>query len=249
MAQLDERTHRDLARIRDRGAPSEAARQRMFAVLEAQLGPDGGGEDDGSGADPGWELVGDGGASSLGWAAKVVGATVGLAAGGLVAIRVGAELVRVLAAAPELEPSREHAPAQPVVIASALAPDEREAAEPEAAPVELAPPAKRRSVAVPNEPPLAREDTLAAELALLEAAHATGDPGAALVELERHLERFPHGELADERELLRVQTLCRLDRLADARTLAERFLLEHPSSALRRRLASACPALDDQQKN
>jgi hypothetical protein len=245
MAQLDERTRRDLARMRDRGAPSEAAKQRMFAALEAQLGPDGGGNDDGSGADPGWELVGDGGASSLGWAAKVVGATVGLAAGGLVAIRVGVELVRALTAAPELEPPPEHT--QPVVIA----PDEREAVVPEAAPeaelAELAPPGKRRTVAVPSQRP--HEDTLAAELALLEAAHAARDPAAALVELERHLDQFPDGELADERELLRVQTLCRLDRLVDARTLAERFLLEHPSSALRRRLGSACPALEDQQKN
>mgnify|MGYP006998152397 CR=1 FL=1 len=43
------------------------------------------------------------------------------------------------------------------------------------------------------------------------------DPAAALLELEQHLAQFPRGELADERELLRVQALCRLDRRTDSK--------------------------------
>ncbi|HLT39452.1 MAG TPA: hypothetical protein VK034_24380 [Enhygromyxa sp.] len=255
MAQLDERTLRDFARLRDRGAAPSAAKQRVFAALEVQLG--GGGPDDGGGesGDPSPELLGDGGASSgLGYAAKVVGATLSLAAGGLLAIRVGVELARALAGPSAVADPPARAPVQPVpVIAS---PAEHEPIDP--APPKIsepenmsrpAPARPRPSDAAPPEPEPEPTDTLAAELALLEAAHAAADPSAALLVLERHLDRFPAGELADERELLRIENLCRLDRLADARELSDRFLLERPSSALRRRLASVCPALAEPQKN
>lgn len=255
MAQLDERTRRDLARLRERGAPSAAAKQRMFAALEAQLGggPDGGGGES-SGSPP--ELLGDGGASSgLAWAAKVVGATAGLTVGGLVALRLGVEVVRGLSGAPTAVEPQSQAPEQPVEIASVLErDDEAEAAPPEVAVIEAeaAPAVAKRqpspSPAAPSKP-ASSTNTLAAELALLEAAHAAASPAAALIELERHLARFPRGELADERELLRIENLCRLDRLAEARKLSERFARERPSSALRRRLASACPALTGSQKN
>ncbi|HVI00163.1 MAG TPA: hypothetical protein VM869_15710 [Enhygromyxa sp.] len=245
MAQLDERTRSDLARLRDRGAPSVEAKQRMLAALEARLGP-GGGDDD-PGGDPGPELgpelVGNG-SGGLVWAVKVAGATAGLTAGGLVALRLGAELVRALSATPQVDAPRATEPS--IEIASARDRDEVEIAAPETMAldeaIEPARPSPRPSVTTPNRRPKA--DTLAAELALLEAAHAARDPAVALRELERHLAQFPRGELADERELLRVETLCRLDRHADARALSERLLLERPSSALRRRLASACPAAE-----
>ena len=241
MDQLDERTLRDLARLRDREAPSAAAKQRMFAALELQLG---GGPDGGDGGS-----LGDGGATSgFAWAAKVIGATAGLTVGGLVAIRAGVEVVRALSGAPEPhDRSAEHV----VIATTTVERDEPEAAPPEVitdeVELEAAPP-----IARPNAPAIATAknkptpaDTLAAELALLEAAHAAADPAASLIELERHLARFPRGELADERELLRIEALCRLDRLADARALAERFVAEHPNSALRRRISSACPALGE----
>lgn len=253
MAQLDERTRRDLARLRDRAAPAVAAKQRMYANLEAQLGEDGGGgEDDPSGDLPA-ELPGDGGAASGAWAAKVVGATVGLTVGGLVVLRLGVELVRALTAAPQIDARQEDPPEQPVELTSALERDELEVATPEAAladeAIERSRPTGRPSDAAPRQRPAVGEGTLAAELALLEAAHAARDPAAALLELDRHLARFPRGELADERELLRVETLCRLDRLTDARALAERFLLERPGSALRQRIASACPAPAEPQED
>jgi hypothetical protein len=246
MAELDERTRRYLDRLRDRGAPPEAAKQRMYANLEAQLG--GGGGDD-----PGGEPAGDGGAGSGAWVAKVVGATAGLTVGGLVVLRLGVELVRALTGAPQIDAQRDHPPAQPVELASAPERDEVELEAPEARPpeeaIEPSRPTARQSDDAPRQPPAVGGDTLAAELALLEAAHAARDPGAALLELERHLAQFPRGELADERELLRVETLCRLDRQADARALAERFLLERPGSALRQRIASACPAPGEPQEN
>jgi hypothetical protein len=254
MAQLDERTRRDLARLRDRVAPSEAAKRRMYASLEAQLGGDGGGDDD-----PGGELSGDGGAGHGVWVAKVVGATAGLTAGGLVALRLGVELVRALSGAPQSDARQEHAPEQQVELTSAPERDEEpelatfEAAPPEPAPpgeaTEPSRPTKRQSDAVPHQRPAADGSTLAAEIAMLEAAHGAQDPAAALIVLERHLAQFPSGELADERELLRVETLCRLDRLTEARALAERFSSERPGSALRQRIASACPASAEPQEN
>jgi hypothetical protein len=246
MASLDERTRSDLARLRDRGAPSEAAKQRMYASLQAQLGGDGGDDD------PSGELPGEGGASSVTWAAKIVGATVGLTVGGLVALRLGVELARALTGAPQSEAPQEQPPEQPVEIAR-LEPTPPEAAPPEEA-IEPSRPTERHRVledrdAAPRRAPAVGESTLAAELALLEAAHAARDPAAAQLVLEQHLAQFPRGELADERELLRIETLCRLDRRTDARALADRFLLERPGSALRQRIASACPASAKPQKN
>lgn len=255
MAQLDERTHRSLARLRDRGAPSEAAKQRMYAALEAQLGGDGGSDDDPSGDLPA-ELPRVEGAGA--WAAKVVGATAGLTVAGLVALRLGVELVRTLTGAPQIDAQRHQPEAQPVELASAIEQDEVQLPIPEAAPpneaINPAHPTEQPSNAAPRPRPApvsapASTSTLAAELAVLEAAHAAKTPAAALLELERHLAQFPRGELADERELLRVETLCRLDRLTDAHALAERFLLERPGSALRQRIASACPSPIDSQKD
>jgi hypothetical protein len=245
MASLDERTRSDLARLRDRTAPSETAKQRMYASLQAQLGGDGGDDD------PSGELPGDGGAVT--WAAKIVGATVGLTVGGLVALRLGVELVRALTGAPQSEARQDAPPEQPVEIAMAPEPTPPEPAPPEET-IEPSRPTERHRIldardAAPHQPPAVAESTLAAELALLEAAHAARDPAAAQLVLERHLAQFPRGELADERELLRIQTLCRLDRLTDARALADRFLLERPGSALRQRIASACPASAEPQKN
>jgi hypothetical protein len=257
MAELDERTRRYVDRLRDRGAPSDAAKQRMYANLEAQLGG-GGGDDDPSG-DPPSELPHGSGAGNGAWLAKVVGATAGLTAGGLVGLRLGVELVRALTSAPQIDTQRDDPPEQPVALASALDRDEVELATLEPAPpdeaIEPSRPTSRHQLVDDREAapraagPSVSGSTLAAELALLEAAHAARDPAAALLELDRHLAQFPRGELADERELLRVETLCRLGRQADAHALAERFLLERPGSALRQRIAAACPAPGEPKKN
>jgi hypothetical protein len=229
----------------------------MYAKLEAQLGGGGGGDD--PNGDPPAELSGGSEAGTGAWAAKVVGATAGLTVGGLVVLRLGVELVRALTGAPQIDTQRDAPPEQPVALASALERDEVELAAPEAAtPDEAIEPSRPtgrhqfvddRGAAPRPAGPSVSGSTLAAELALLEAAHAARDPAAALLELERHLTQFPRGELADERELLRVETLCRLDRQADARALAERFLLERPGSALRQRIAAACPAPGEPKKN
>jgi hypothetical protein len=98
------------------------------------------------------------------------------------------------------------------------------ASEPHAPPVAAPPPAIR------NRPPLgvteapraepAPADSLAREAAMLEEARAVlnRDPRAALAIADRHAATFPAGSLGIERELLAVQALQRLGRVADART-------------------------------
>lgn len=263
MARLDEQTRRDLERLREHASPSAAAKQRMFAGLELRLGGGGGDPDDSGGGDAGGDLGGDlasieaplaadGGLGGIVWAAKVVGATLTMTAAGVIALQLGVGAVRMLKAQPS-----SHGDASQSRPALAQSIEQDSAHEHESEPSELdsfTPPVQAEPAQPPTRPrpkpgdaradaPAATpQDTLAAELALLEAAH-TSDPRSALAALEQHLAEFPHGELADERELLRVQTLCRLDRLDEARDLATAFLQQHPNSALRKRLLSTCPAL------
>jgi hypothetical protein len=81
--------------------------------------------------------------------------------------------------------------------------------------------------------------TLEAELALLEAARGAA-PAAALAVLVRHRVEFEHGVLADEREVLRVESLCARGRVSDAESVASTFSRTRPSSPLRSRIEPAC---------
>lgn len=262
MARLDEQTRRDLERLREHASPSAAAKQRMFAGLELRLGGGGGDPDDSGGGDAGGDLGGDlasieaplaadGGLGGIVWAAKVVGATLTMTAAGVIALQLGVGAVRMLKAQPTPHGDVAASIGTPALVQSI---EQDSAPEHESEPSEIdspvldspsQPPTRPRPKsgdARADAPAATPQDTLAAELALLEAAH-TSDPRSALAALEQHLAEFPHGELADERELLRVQTLCRLDRLDEARDLATAFLQQHPNSALRKRLLSTCPAL------
>ncbi|MHB8418107.1 MAG: hypothetical protein ACYDCL_08520 [Myxococcales bacterium] len=94
-------------------------------------------------------------------------------------------------------------------------------------------------------PPPAPGETLAAEQLLLERAHTAldrGDAAAALAATEEHARTFPHGELAEERDALRVQALVALGRLGDGRAAAAHFANDHPHSLLR-------PAVEDAVKS
>ncbi len=85
----------------------------------------------------------------------------------------------------------------------------------------------------PASPPPAA--TLAAEQALLEQARralAANDSRAALAAIARHGSRFAAGQLAEERELLRVQALVRAGRIDAARRHAAGFRRRFPASLL-----------------
>lgn len=64
------------------------------------------------------------------------------------------------------------------------------------------------------------EDTLSQELVLLTRATSqlsSGQPSAALVALEEHQRRFPHGVLSDERNAAKGRALCKLHRFDEGR--------------------------------
>ncbi len=255
MVELDDATRRALL---SREAPPPGAEQRVLAALRTRLIPptDGG---PGSGlestptTDGGLSLGGSGaGGSTSGWiahAAKIVTATIGMTSAGLLVVTVvGRAIVGEPSASNPSVPraelidhehdrDRDHAASAPIeapaeqvdeVAAPALTPTPAPAS-----PSKPAKPAPADSMATPAS-------TLEAELALLRAAKAAGSPTDALVSLEQHRRDFPHGILADERDALRIDSLCALDRRTEARSAAKRFLAERPDSPLRARVRDAC---------
>lgn len=75
-------------------------------------------------------------------------------------------------------------------------------------------------------------DTLAEESALIGRARANlaSSPGLTLAAVDEHARRFPRGELAPEREYLRVSSLRRLGRNDEARARGRGYLSTYPSS-------------------
>ena len=263
MFELDQGLREDLERLREQQGPSPATLGQIFAALELQLGDDPGPQDSGddrSGGSP--ELSGGlpeppiaSFGVSLGFAAKAVGATVALTGAGLIALRLAVVALRAIAPEPAsegepqqqraLEPTRSEAPPSSADEFNR----EVEAQKPELglppSMESLPDQAEARSAAATSKRGAPEPvDSLALELAMLEAAHAASDPEAALVELERHRRRFPNGQLADEREILRVEAMCGLGHIEAAREAAARFLAVRSNSPLRPRMRRACAAID-----
>jgi hypothetical protein len=73
---------------------------------------------------------------------------------------------------------------------------------------------------------------LAAENTLIGRARASlaTSPAASLAAVDEHARRFPRGELAPEREYLRVSALRSLGRHDEARTRARSYLATYPKS-------------------
>jgi len=71
------------------------------------------------------------------------------------------------------------------------------------------------------------------EAALLERARSelSAQPAAALADAQLHAARFPHGLLAQEREVIAIAALRRLGRSAEANARAARFDARYPNSA------------------
>jgi hypothetical protein len=84
-----------------------------------------------------------------------------------------------------------------------------------------------------------RPITLAHELSTLDAARgmlARGDAGGALARLDRYAHAYPHGRLALEAEVLRIDALDAAGRPDAARARAQAFLDRHPHSVLAARV-------------
>jgi hypothetical protein len=93
---------------------------------------------------------------------------------------------------------------------------------------------KAKAVAkAPAPPPSEPAHETSDEIALLERANRTlaASPPVALSLIEEHERRFPLSPLDQERELITVTALVRLDRIAEARQLADRFAHRYPGSA------------------
>jgi hypothetical protein len=88
------------------------------------------------------------------------------------------------------------------------------------------------------------DNTLAAELAIVEKARnavGRGDGAGALQAIEEHERKFPRGALDQEREAMAIQALRLLGREGEAEARLDRFRARFPTSAL-------LPALEAGQK-
>jgi len=115
---------------------------------------------------------------------------------------------------------------EPVPALAARAPDEQVKGKPEWLPA----PAARATV---------RPATLGHELSTLDAARgmlARGDAAGALARLDRYARAYPHGRLALEAEVLRIDALDAAGRSDAARSRAQVFLDHHPHSVLAARV-------------
>jgi hypothetical protein len=113
-------------------------------------------------------------------------------------------------------------------------------------PAEPAPSVAVATTASSHQPPSAPgPGTVSVEAELLREAdvalHA-GDPAHALALLRDYAVRFPDGVLLQERDVERIDVLCALGRLAEARESAASFLRDHPSSPLAARVRGSCAA-------
>jgi hypothetical protein len=234
MTQLDPHTRQALCAL---DQPPPGVEDRVFAAISAATGGGGGGGSDGGGT--GLPI---GGESTLAYAAKVVGATLGLTAAGFALVAASAVGIRSTRSSPQ-----PHVAAAPAVVAAPnieappTTADTLAPTEPEIQPAidETDPPLVRERNTDAPKPAPAAAPTLEAELALLELARSSA-PKEALAALERHRVEFQHGMLADEREVLRVETLCALGRASEAQTAAAEFLAGKPNSPLRSRLEPTC---------
>jgi hypothetical protein len=89
----------------------------------------------------------------------------------------------------------------------------------------------------------AHESGIEAELLLMRSAYQAlraGQPAQALERLGEHAARFPHGELAESRQVARIMALCQAGRVAAARAEAEQFLQVSPNSPFAGRVRSLC---------
>jgi len=92
-------------------------------------------------------------------------------------------------------------------------------------------------------PPTTSQETLEEELPLLQSAQEAlrlGEPDRALSLLDAHAKRFPAGALAEERRAARALAACRRTGDPSARTEAEAFLHDSPSSPLVESVRKAC---------
>lgn len=203
---------------RDIDAPSVEQRQRMYARIAPLILP--------IGVDaPPAELGTAAGAASSGAGAKLVivsliSAAVGAGGGAAGHAYYAAKHPTVVAT-----PAAVVEPLSPVVVASS---------EPVTVPsIESASPVASVVAAASANAPVSRTSTLRSERLLLETASAAlmkGDHASAISALRQHAQRYPKGELAQEREVLLVQALKASGDDSAAERRAKDFKKKFPGS-------------------
>lgn len=251
-----ERLDPQLRRIIDEGMrqakPDPRTEARMLAGILGRLPPaQGGGGDAPPGAGPNAATPSAATASSL--------ATMKLVVAGVVGSTIVAAAIAIGSRAPTTPtPDRTHAaasqrpgttpadaatPAPPAASLPAVGADAAPST-PAAAPTGRGPKspsaASRRPVGVAADP----RDSIAAEIALVDAAEAAldaGDDRGALALTATHRERHPDGQLALERDAIAAAAACGL-RDPDAPRRAAAFLAAHPRAAAAAKVRARCDA-------
>ena len=78
----------------------------------------------------------------------------------------------------------------------------------------------------------------------IRAASREGRTADAMRLLDEHDVRFPHGALAEETRVLRIETFAEAGRNAEAKALADQFLSERPRSPYAPRVRSTLSRLE-----
>jgi len=215
---------------------SEAAKARVWRTVRASVGPPTGAGGGGGGVP----------ARSASWAGSVFRTATIFLAGGMTGALVYHGMVGT--------EDREHAndalgagqlgrmqknaptwPAAPAVDAPSLSPRDVPA-EP--------PPTPTANETVPPSTQVGSESRLAEERAIIDVvrgAIARGHTDAAMEAIRRHQQKFPSGQLAEDREALHVIALARAGNLEEARTRADAFRRRYPNSLLNRAINAALP--------
>ena len=207
-------------------APSRAQLAALALKLGPLLGPGGGG---GGGPIGGAEIA----AGSAGAAVAKGGVSVAIKALGALAAAATITTGGVWYAT--RAPEDDHRTEQTTSAREPPAPNETSAPIPEGVDI---PEDIDESVEEPPRAPTFERDP-AAEMALIREAQSRlgADPAGALARAESHRRRFGDGGvLAQEREVVAIDALVRLDRRAEARRRADRFATRYPTSAHRRRI-------------
>lgn len=136
--------------------------------------------------------------------------------------------------------------APPIVDAPSVDAPRVDAPSIDVRPAELPRPRPRRepAAAAPVQQPESEPEPSVdpAEILALRAAQRllAQDPAVALAQLERHGAEYPRSSLAPQRAVARMNALCQLGRVDEARAVADDFIAAHPSSPLLARVRSVC---------
>lgn len=220
--------------------PPSAAKERVLRQIEQSIGDGSGGDDDARGDGPPEEPPAPGSATSrAGPAARSViqakssawlTTALAFAIGGAAGIALDRTVLSDSTGETSPRTATSDQPARPP-----LAPTEepREAARDASVLVDSLPAATRITPPEATTPRL--QESLDKERALLDRARTAlikRDPSSALMALDTHEKSFPSGQLAEERDAMRVQALADAGRTDEAKARANAFRRTYPTSLL-----------------